>query len=113
MGVIMYILLCGYPPFYSIHGTDLSAGMTRKIKAGEYNFHKKDWQDVSEEAKLTIKRMLTVDPTERITIGEILNCSWLTEPGSARPIDMSSLSDPENRNQIQVSHDFHSSLTQI
>ncbi len=113
MGVIMYILLCGYPPFYSIHGSNMSAGMKRKIKAGEYKFDETDWQDVSEEAKLTIKRMLTVDPTQRITIGEILNCSWLTEPTSERSIDISSLCDAENWNQIQVSHDFHSSLTQI
>jgi serine/threonine protein kinase len=111
MGVIMYILLCGYPPFYSIHGGDLSAGMTRKIKAGEYQFDQKEWKDFSEEAQSTIKRMLIVDPTQRITIDKILHCSWLTEPASERPIDVSGLADTENLNQIRVSQNYHPSLT--
>jgi serine/threonine protein kinase len=80
--------------------------MKSKIRAGDYEFDGKEWKDVSEEAKSTIRRMLTVNPAERITIDEILNCSWLNEPASARPIDMSSLSDAENRNQIQVSHNY-------
>jgi len=113
MGVIMYILLCGYPPFYSSHGGNISAGMKRKIKAGEYKFDANDWRDVSEEAQSTIKRMLTVDPTQRITIGEILNCSWLTEPASERPIDVSGLTDTENWNQIRVSQNYYPSLTQL
>ena len=111
MGVIMYILLCGYPPFYSMHGGNWSAGMKTKIKAGEYQFYEDDWQNVSEEAKSTIQRMLTVNPAERITIGEILNGSWLTEPTSDTPIDMSSLRDADNWNQIQVSHKYYPSLT--
>ena len=36
LGVIMYILCCGYPPFYSSHGQPISPGMKRRIKAGEY-----------------------------------------------------------------------------
>jgi serine/threonine protein kinase len=105
MGVIMYILLRGSAPFYSINDGNWSASMERKIKAGEYQFDGDDWQNFSEEAKLTIKRMLTVDPTQRITIGEILSCLWLTEPASERPIDVSSLRDVENWNQIQVSYE--------
>ncbi len=87
--------------------------MVRKIKAGEYRFDGADWEDISEEAKSTIQRMLTVNPAERITIDEIVNCSWLNEPRSNRSIDMSSLCDAENRNQIQVSPNYDSSLIQI
>jgi serine/threonine protein kinase len=113
MGVIMYILLCGYPPFYASHGGKWSIGIETRIKAGEYEFDKADWHDVSEEAQSTIRRMLIVIPAERITIDEILNCSWLTEPASERLIDMTSLCDEENRNQIQVSRNYHSFLKHI
>ncbi len=106
MGVIMYILLCGYPPFYSTDNSILSSPMKRNIKAGEYQFPPAEWENVSEEAKSTIQRMLIVDPAQRITIGEILNCSWLTEPASERLIDMSPLDDEDNWNQIQVSQNI-------
>lgn len=103
MGVIMYILLCGYPPFYPTVGNDLTPGMRKKIKAGEYQFHGDGWAQVSEDAKSIVKRMLTVNPVERITIREIINCSWLDGLISERIIDVSALSDNENRNEIQVS----------
>lgn len=104
MGVIMYILLSGRPPFYANdRGVNLSDGMKKRIKGGEYRFDDAYWRDVSEDAKSTIKRMLTVDPTQRITIKEILHCSWLTELTSERQIDTSSLQDEENLNQIKVS----------
>ena len=108
MGVIMYILLFGIPPFYSNDDNNqyMSTSMKRKIRAGEYEFQGKHCKNVSEDAKSTIKRMLTVDPSQCITIEEILNCSWLAEPVSDRPIDVSSLRDRENWNLIQVSANY-------
>ena len=47
-GVIIYILLCGYPPFTD----DNQTRMYRKIKAGRFKFHAKYWAQVSEEAKV-------------------------------------------------------------
>lgn len=99
----MYILLCGYPPFYSAAGNKLTTGMKRKIRAGEYTFDGSGWENVSDEAKSTIKRMLTVDPEQRITIDKILTCSWLIEPGSERTIDTSVLADNDNLDGIRVS----------
>ena len=114
MGVIMYILLCGYPPFYSQHrNINLSDGMKKRIRAGEYEFNGPEWDRVSEEAKSIIKRMLTVDPTQRITIKEIVDSSWLKEPTSERPIDISSLDDAENRNQIEVSLNYFDCLSDM
>lgn len=105
MGVIMYILLCGYPPFYSTADSNaLDAGMKRKIRGGEYEFHGDEWDAVSEEARSTIQRMLIVNPAERITIEEIITCSWLNQPASPRPIDTSSLTEADNWHQIQVSY---------
>lgn len=102
MGVIMYILLCGYPPFYSIHGGTISAGMKTKIKAGEYQFPKAEWKNVSQEAKSVIQKMLTVDPASRATIDWILRCPWLVGTVPDTPIDIQSMFDSENYEQMQV-----------
>ncbi|NWV04596.1 MAPK2 kinase, partial [Ptilonorhynchus violaceus] len=50
LGVIMYILLCGYPPFYSNHGLAISPGMKKRIRMGQYEFPNPEWSEVSEEA---------------------------------------------------------------
>lgn len=97
------MLLSGYPPFYSVHkNNQLSDGMKKKIRAGKYKFDQPEWKRVSNDAKVIIKRMLTVDATQRITLEEIVNCSWLQEPNSEQPIDISPLGDVETRNQIEV-----------
>ncbi|CAF3694508.1 unnamed protein product [Rotaria sp. Silwood1] len=102
MGVIMYILLCGYPPFFSEGGHTISSGMKNRIKAGDYEFPDAEWRNISPEAKSTIQRMLTVDPAQRITIDEILTCAWLTELTSSRPINMVALQDVETRQQLEA-----------
>ena len=102
LGVIMYILLCGYPPFFSTHGGAISAGMKTKIKAGEYQFPKDEWKDVSQEAKSIIQKMLTVDPASRVTIDWILKCAWFTGTVPETPINMRSMLDPENYEQMHV-----------
>ncbi|CAF1220661.1 unnamed protein product [Adineta ricciae] len=102
MGVIMYILLCGYPPFFSIHGGAISAGMKTKIKAGEYQFPKAEWKNVSQEAKSIIQKMLTVDPAARVTIDWILRCSWFTGTVPETPIDIRSILDADNFEQMRV-----------
>jgi serine/threonine protein kinase len=102
MGVIMYILLCGYPPFFSTHGGAISAGMKTKIKAGEYQFPKAEWKNVSQEAKSIIEKMLTVDPATRVTIDWILRCSWFTGTVPETPIDIRPMLDAENFEQMRV-----------
>jgi len=102
LGVIMYILLCGYPPFFSIHGGAISAGMKTKIKAGEYQFPKSEWKNVSQEAKTIIQRMLTVDPAARVDIDWVLKCSWFTGTVPETPIDIRPMLDAENYEQMRV-----------
>ena len=102
MGVIMYILLCGYPPFFSTHGGAISAGMKTKIKAGEYQFPKAEWKNVSQEAKSIIQKMLTVDPASRVTIDWIIKCAWFTGTVPETPIDIHSMWDSENYEQMRV-----------
>ncbi|CAF3063746.1 unnamed protein product [Rotaria sp. Silwood2] len=76
--------------------------MRNRIKTGDYQFPDVEWQNISQQAKSTIEQMLTVTPANRITISEILKCSWFTELNSARLIDMSPLQDPEIREQLEA-----------
>ncbi|XP_037628516.1 MAP kinase-activated protein kinase 2-like isoform X2 [Sebastes umbrosus] len=77
LGVIMYILLCGYPPFFSYHGLAISPGMKRRIRNGQYEFPNQEWCDVSEEAKQLICGLLKTEPTQRMNITEFINHPWI------------------------------------
>ena len=77
-GVIIYIMLCGYPPFYSeIQGQPLSSRMKRKIMAGEYTFPKETWKNISSDAKDMIQKMLVVEPSDRMSIEEFFTHPWV------------------------------------
>jgi mitogen-activated protein kinase-activated protein kinase 5 len=57
LGVIVYILLCGYPPFYSEEpNKQITRVMKKKIMAGSYDFPKEDWTHISEMARDLVKR---------------------------------------------------------
>eukprot|EP00075_Anas_platyrhynchos_P011457 XP_027300710.1 MAP kinase-activated protein kinase 2 [Anas platyrhynchos] len=79
LGVIMYILLCGYPPFYSNHGLAISPGMKKRIRMGQYEFPNPEWSEVSEEVKQLIRNLLKTDPTQRMTITEFMNHPWIMQ----------------------------------
>jgi len=74
VGVILYILLGGYPPFIESTQRDLF----RKIRKGEYEFHEEYWGTVSSDAKDLIARLLTVDPATRLTAEDAIECVWIT-----------------------------------
>lgn len=63
LGVIVYILLCGFPPFYA----ENDAQLFEKIKRGDYRFLQPYWDPVSDAAKDFIQHMLVVDPKKRYT----------------------------------------------
>jgi len=73
VGVILYILLGGYPPFIESTQRELF----RKIKRGDYEFHEEYWGTVSKEARNLIKSLLTVDPKKRMTAAEALENPWI------------------------------------
>lgn len=75
LGVITYILLCGFPPFHD-DGNNLK-NLYKQIRAGKYTFPEKFWGGISDDAKQLIRRMLTVKPAKRITASEILEHKWL------------------------------------
>jgi len=72
-GVILYILLCGFPPFYG----DNDQQMFKKIKGGQYRFLKPYWDPISDDAKDIVAKMLVVDVTDRTSIAELLQHPWL------------------------------------
>jgi len=74
VGVILYILLGGYPPFIESTQRDLF----RKIRKGEYEFHEEYWGTVSMDAKDLISSLLTVNPNERLSAPEGLQNLWIT-----------------------------------
>ena len=59
VGVITYLLLCGYPPFYE----ENEALIFNKIKKEELEFPMEDWKDISDEAILFIKALVVKDPS--------------------------------------------------
>lgn len=77
LGVVMYILLCGFPPFYSSHGLPMSPGMKSRIRAGQYAFPSPEWDKVSEAAKDLISKMLKTDPADRSTIDDVMEHKWI------------------------------------
>ena len=83
VGVIVYIILCGYPPFYD----ENQAALFKKIKAGRYSFHKKYWSHISVDVQDLIRSMLTVDASKRVsftaTEPSILDNKWFTAGASA------------------------------
>lgn len=94
LGVIMYILLCGYPPFYGCCGE--SCGWERGefcqncqdqlftcIQDGSYDFPEREWQYISEEAKDLIRHLLVKDASQRYTTDLVLNHNWVYQGGSS------------------------------
>ncbi|NXU73701.1 KCC1G kinase, partial [Oreotrochilus melanogaster] len=73
IGVITYILLCGYPPFYE----ETESKLFEKIKEGYYEFESPFWDDISESAKDFIRHLLEKNPTTRFTCEEALRHPWI------------------------------------
>jgi serine/threonine protein kinase len=70
--VLIYVVLGGYRPFRG-EGDECM----EKIRYGIFSFHRKYWGHVSDEAKMLISRMLTVDVSRRIKAEEALESPWI------------------------------------
>ncbi|CAO2838131.1 unnamed protein product [Amaranthus hypochondriacus] len=70
-GVILYILLCGVPPFWA------EEGIAHAIVRGEMDFERDPWPKVSPQAKDLVKHMLDQNPYNRITVEEVLSHPWM------------------------------------
>nr|XP_046224551.1 calcium/calmodulin-dependent protein kinase type II subunit gamma-like isoform X9 [Oncorhynchus gorbuscha] len=74
-GVILYILLVGYPPFWD----EDQHKLYQQIKAGAYDFPSPEWDTVTPEAKNLINQMLTINPSKRITADQALKHPWICQ----------------------------------
>jgi len=78
-GIIAYILLCGYPPFYG----DSDSDILKAVKKGAFEFPEEDWKYVSGDAKDVISKMLTKDKSKRPSASEILQHRWMSANAEA------------------------------
>ncbi|XP_015795298.1 calcium/calmodulin-dependent protein kinase type 1 [Tetranychus urticae] len=74
IGVIAYILLCGYPPFYDENDANLFA----QIVKGDFEFDSPYWDDISDSAKDFITHLICVNPNKRYTCKQALAHPWIS-----------------------------------
>ncbi|KAG4906605.1 hypothetical protein AAZX31_20G036800 [Glycine max] len=85
VGVMLYILLSGVPPFWA----ESEHGIFNAILRGHVDFTSDPWPSLSSAAKDLVRKMLTTDPKQRLTAQEVLNHPWIKEDGEApdKPLD--------------------------
>ena len=74
-GVILYIMLSGYPPFWGKNNELIM----KKVIEGSFNFNRKEWSIVSDKAKMLITKMLTYNPEKRISAEVAISDPWITQ----------------------------------
>jgi len=79
LGVILYIMLCGYFPFYHENERELY----RQIRRGNFEMPAEDWGHVSDAAKDLVNSMLKTDPRLRVSASDCLRHPWIAKPGVA------------------------------
>ena len=73
IGVILYILLCGYPPFNGANDEQI----IKNVKKGQYRTDDDEWQSISPEAINLVDKLLTFDPNSRISAKDALQHPWI------------------------------------
>ncbi|KAJ8755594.1 hypothetical protein K2173_022173 [Erythroxylum novogranatense] len=83
-GVILYILLCGVPPFWA----ETEQGVAQAIIRSVVNFKRDPWPKVSDNAKDLVKKMLDPDPKRRLTAQQVLEHPWLQNANQAPNVSL-------------------------
>ena len=92
VGVILYSMLCGFPPFYS----DSNPVLVQQIRTANYKFHSPYWDEVSFGAKDLVSNLLVVRPCRRFTCHQCLEHPWIKHAGddSSRKLHRCPPQDP-------------------
>lgn len=80
IGVITYILLCGYPPFYG----DSDTQIFECVKAGRFDFPSPEWDTISDSAKDFVCCLLRLNPSERLTAAQAMKHEWIRKQTDRR-----------------------------
>jgi len=98
LGVILYIMLCGYPPFYGecdmadcgwdrgLPCQDCQDSLFARIQKGEYDFPDEDWAHISPRAKDLIRHLLVKDASQRYTVDDVMRHDWLHMQAPKTPL---------------------------
>ena len=81
-GIILYIMLVGYPPF---NGTD-EQQILDQVAHAELQFDEDDWVNISPEARTLVTKMLVKDPKDRISAEEAYNDKWIQNNSSKQKL---------------------------
>ena len=86
VGVITYVLLCGYPPFFGDSDQEILA----RVRTGKFSFPEAEWRSISKDAKDLISKLLEFDATKRISAEKALSEPWIknTAPNSKLDINL-------------------------
>ena len=87
-GCMLYILLCGYPPFFGDDNNEI----LQMVSRGEFDFDGEEWDDIDNQAKDLIRKLIT-RPERRLTAGEALQHRWMRAHGPD--------SSPVNRKKLR------------
>jgi len=82
IGVITYVLLCGFTPFFG----DNQRQLFERILHATFDFPSPEWDDISEAAKDFVKKLLVVNPAQRLTSAQALAHPWLAEAAPKREL---------------------------
>jgi len=82
IGVITYVLLCGFTPFYG----DNQRQLFERILHAQFDFPAPEWDDITPAAKDFVKKLLVVNPAQRLTAGQALSHQWIQETAPKRAL---------------------------
>ncbi|CAD8138169.1 unnamed protein product [Paramecium octaurelia] len=105
-GVILFIMLCGFPPFNGQSQQELY----QRIQAGVYSFDEPEWKEISEDAKDLIKKMLVTDPDKRISAQDALQHEWIKITQKEKKLNHKSL---ENLARFHSSSKLKAAIMQL
>jgi calcium-dependent protein kinase len=108
VGVIVYMILSGSPPFEGYEDEVLD-----NIRGGKYKMKGSRWRSISDEAKDFVEKLLVVDPKSRITAAEALNHSWITSQGHTADVEVPREVLENLRSFAQLSHLRRAALSML